>query len=153
MGDPAFSPDGRYIAYTYASGTDVSDDNEDALAIGLFDTQTNTHAAEPIGVLPLPNNATDDAAAFCEDPYGPTWSPNGTKVAIENYYGLATFTLSNPNVPSYMPFPSGGFTDPSWAPFGGKFAVGSVPNDVGTIPTTGTTYSKLTWSGLAGDTV
>lgn len=151
FGDPAFSPDGRYLAYVYTARSEVEDaGNTDVLQLGLFDMQTNQHLSSP-GALTLPDFASEDAAAFCEQPYGPTWSPNGEKIAIQNYYGLAVFTLTNPNDPTYLPFPSGGKDDPSWAPFGGKFAVGSVPDDVGTITTGGLNFKKITWNGLTGD--
>lgn len=142
MGDPAWSPDGTRIAWTFNSPV-----NPGTLFVTVYNFQTRVHERS----VPIPLEYFDYGADdFCQSPYGPTWSPDGTKLAIQSYRGLAVIDIAADYSLTHLDPPSTyEYFDVDWSPFGSRLAI-TYRNKIQTISTAGGDLKEVTWTRVNG---
>jgi hypothetical protein len=108
LGNPRWSPDGQQIAYRLIEQSDPAH-----LKVVVHTVATGQE--EVVGTI--------DALSYMTSVReGPTWSPDGTKIAIEGIYGIHTINLANNNFMTWLAAPAHYFA-PDWSPDGTQIAV------------------------------
>jgi hypothetical protein len=108
VGNPRWSPDGRQVAYRLI---EQSDDSQ--LKVVVHTVATGQE--EVVGTIDTVGNMTSIRE-------GPTWSADGTKIAIEGIYGIHTIDLLNNNFMTWLATPAHYYA-PDWSPDGTQIAV------------------------------
>jgi Tol biopolymer transport system component len=102
--EPAWSPDGRWIALSQLSGNDVT----------LLLVSLDGHESRPLLSGPAPG------------PEHPTWSPDGKRLAFSSYHGRSSADIGVVDVGtgavSWLARDPGGYFAPAWSPDGRQIA-------------------------------
>jgi hypothetical protein len=108
LGNPRWSPDGRQIAYRLIEQSDQT-----ALKVVVLTVATGQE--DVVGTI-------DTVGPMTSIREGPTWSPDGTKIAIEGIYGIHTIDLALGNFMTWLAAPVHYYA-PDWSPDGARIAV------------------------------
>ena len=134
IGGLAWSPDGKRIAFTVQ--TDI---HEPLDVMGVL--VMNADGSDKTGLVNVP---VDDNWGC--DPAGPTWSPDGTMLAVGGVDGIYVIDLADPLAATLITAGAPDYYDqPAWSPDGKLIAV-RVPakGAIGVIPASGGAATLLT---------
>lgn len=130
LGPPAWSPNRQRMAYRY---TEVGD-----AARKIHVVVYNVSQRRSEGVVAVLNTALDPTFWLS----APTWSPDGTTLAVHAQFGIHTIDLANGNFMTWLAAPQH-YLAPDWSPDGQEIAV-VAPTGLGIMPATGGTAVVVT---------
>ncbi len=139
IGGVAWSPDGKRLAFTVQTEL-----HEPLDVMGVLVMDANGGNKQGLVNIPV-------APGWRCDPGGPTWSPDGTRLAVGGADGIYVIDLADPLSPTNITATAPDFYDqPAWSPDGTQIAI-RVParGAIGLIPAEGGAAELLTDGSVA----